>query len=159
MPTIDLERYPRIRQIHPIGCIPVNIENALKYFGEDNYDEYYFLAFFGSRRMPPNFDQATPIFNSLIRNFEFVFKGINDFDNSINNMIEYLKENIDNQIPVLVSFEASGGAHIRTLIEYNDTEFIFFDPGDCQIKRFNYLTDQFKDALRIDYHTLVIKPR
>ena len=39
--------------------------------------------------MPPNFDQATPIFNSLIRNFEFVFKGKNDFDNSINNMIEY----------------------------------------------------------------------
>ena len=75
--------------------------------------------------MPPNFDRAAPIFNSLIGNFEFKFKGRNDFNNSIEKMIKYLKENIDNQIPVLVSFEAQGGAHIRTLIEYTENEFVF----------------------------------
>ncbi len=50
-------------------------------------------------------------------------------------MVKYLKENIDKKPPVLVSFEAGGGAHIRTLIEYNETELIFFDPGDCQEKK------------------------
>ena len=160
MSTIDLEKYPKIAQMDPRnGCIPVNIENALKYYRENNYCEAKLLFFFISREMLPNFDQSAPIFNSLIQNFEFVFKGKKDFKDSIKNMIEYLKENIDKQIPVLVSFEAQGGAHIRTLIEYNDIEFVFFDPGDCQLKRFNYQTDQFKNALRIDYHTLVIKPR
>ncbi len=74
-------------------------------------------------------------------------------------MVEYLKMNIDNEIPVLVSFEQNGGAHIRTLIEYKETELIFFDPGVSQNKRFNYLTDQFANALRADYHTLVVKPK
>lgn len=160
MPTIELEKYPKIAQMDSRnGCIPVNIENTLKYYAENNYCEAKLLLFFISRSMPPNFDQVAPILNSLISSFEFIFKGRNEFEDSINNMVEYLKENIDNQIPVLVSFEAQGGAHIRTLIEYNDTEFLFFDPGECQLKRFNYQTDQFKNALRIDYHTLVIKPR
>ena len=109
--------------------------------------------------MPPNFDKAAPILNSLISGFEFIFKGTKEFEDSINNMVEYLKENIDKKIPVLVSFQAGRGAHIRTLIEYNQTEFIFFDPGDTKLKRFNFLTTQFETALRRDFHTLVIKPK
>lgn len=31
MSKIDLNKYPKIAQMHPsVGCIPVNIENALK---------------------------------------------------------------------------------------------------------------------------------
>lgn len=32
MATIDLDKYPKIAQMDPEGCIPVNIENTLKYF-------------------------------------------------------------------------------------------------------------------------------
>jgi len=138
MPTIDLEKYPQIAQMDPRnGCIPVNIENALKYYGENNYCEAKFLWFFLGWNMKPNFDKSTPILNSVLPAFEFIFKGKREFENSIDNMIKYLKENIDDQIPVLVSFEVGGGAHIRTLIEYNESEFIFFDPADCRFKRFN----------------------
>ena len=49
-------------------------------------------------------------------------------------MVKYLKENIDKKTPVLVSFEAGGGVHLRTLIEYSKTDLIFFDPCDCQKK-------------------------
>lgn len=47
MPKIDFVKYPKIRQTDPIyGCIPVNIENALKYFAENNYSEYSLLRFY-----------------------------------------------------------------------------------------------------------------
>ena len=70
---------------------------------------------------------------------------------SLSDVNRDLKENVDNQIPVLVSFESSGGAHIRTLMEYTENEFFFFDPGDCQLKRFNYQTSEFLNALRGSY--------
>ncbi len=100
-----------------------------------------------------------PHLERLIPHFEFIFKRKEDFEHSADKMVEYLKKNIDNKIPVLVSFEQSGRAHIMTSIEYNETELIFFDPGDTQKKRFNYLTDQFANTLRTDYHTLIVKPR
>jgi hypothetical protein len=160
MPKINLDKFPKIAQMNPRdGCIPVNIENVLKYYGESNYCEAKLLWFFVGWDMRPNFDKSAPILNSVLPTFEFIFKGKKDFKNSIENIIEYLKINIDNENPVLVSFEAKGGAHIRTLIEYTEKEFIFFDPGDSKLKRFNYLTNQFKNSLRADYHTLVIKPR
>ena len=33
----------------------------------------------------------------------------------------------------------------------------FFDPGDCQIKKYNYITNEFVNAIKGDYHTLVIR--
>ena len=160
MPTINFEQYPYIGQTNPrFGCIPVNIENVLKYFNENNYNERFLLEFYAKNNIPLSFDQALPYLENLLPHFEFIFKKREDFEGSTDIMVKYLKENIDKKTPVLVSFEAGGGAHIRTLIEYNKTDLIFFDPGDCQKKRFNCSNDQFKNALRIDYHTLVIKPR
>jgi len=160
MPKIDLEKYPKIGQTDPIyGCIPVNIENALKYFDEQNYNEEILLRFYRENHIPLSFDQALPHLKRLIPHFEFIFKRKEDFEHSADKMVEYIKKNIDNEIPVLVSFEQSGEAHIMTSIEYNETELIFFDPGDTQKKRFNYLTDQFANALRADFHTLIVRPR
>ena len=176
MPTIDLDKYLKITQMHPGGCIPVNIENALKYFNEFNYCEIKLLMFFESRGIPPGFKEFVPKFAPLLPNFEFIFKGIDEFDNSIEKVIEYLKSNIDKKIPVLVSFKQIVDvplfeknkpnpvcfikkelAHIRTLIGYNEEELCFFDPGDCKIKQYNYLTDDFANSIKGDYHTLMIK--
>ena len=82
MPTIDSEKYPKIAQMHPRnGCIPINIENALSYNGENNYCEAKFLGFFVGWNMKPNFDVSTPILNSVLPAFEFMFKGKRDFEN------------------------------------------------------------------------------
>ena len=44
MSKIDLNKYPKIAQMHAsAGCIPVNIENALKYNDERDYDELKIL--------------------------------------------------------------------------------------------------------------------
>ena len=51
MPKIDFEKYPKIIQMHSsAGCIPVNIENALKYYGEKNYDELNEIVVFLSNK-------------------------------------------------------------------------------------------------------------
>ena len=176
MSTIDLDKYPKIAQMHPGGCIPVNIENALNYLGENNYCEVKLLMFFEGRGMEPGFKEFAPKFASLLPKYEFIFKGIDEFKNSIENVIDYLKTNIDVAIPVLVSFKQmikvrifeEGNpkpigikdkevAHIRTLIGYDDSELLFFDPGDCQIKKYNYKTDEFASTIQGDYHTLVIR--
>ena len=66
--------------------------------------------------------------NDSIQNDSISFSLLLDSktEDSINNMVENLKGDIDNQIPVLDSFKTSGGVHLRILIGYNDTEFIFF---------------------------------
>jgi len=62
MPTINLDNYPKIAQMHSIaGCIPVNIENALKYYGENNYCEIKLLFFCQSRGIPLGFREFSPI--------------------------------------------------------------------------------------------------
>lgn len=160
MPKIDFVKYPKIRQTDPIyGCIPVNIENALKYFAENNYSEYSLLRFYVENDIKLSFDQALPHLHKLLPHFHIIFKNRDDFEDSVENMVEYLKKQIDNNIPVLVSFEAGGSAHIMTLIGYNESSLCFFDPGDCLIKKYNYSTNQFSRALRADYHTLVLKPK
>ncbi|MHA1232035.1 MAG: C39 family peptidase [Candidatus Helarchaeota archaeon] len=177
MTKIDLIKYPKIIQMHSsAGCIPVNIENALKYYGESNYDELKLLCFCQTRNIPLGFREFSAELAKILKKFEFIFKDINDFNHSIEKVITYIKSNIDSQIPVLVSFkqmikiriEAKNNpqsikwqdkevAHIRTAIEYNDNELLFFDPGDGEIKKFNYTTNEFSENIKGDYHTLVIK--
>ncbi len=101
-----------------------------------------------------------------------------NFNYSIEKVIEYIKSNIDEKTPILVSFKQTikvpimendnpkpigwqdaEVAHIRTAIEYNDSELIFFDPGDCEIRRFNYTSNEFSENIKGDYHTLVIKKK
>ncbi len=75
MPIIDLEQYPYVGQTNPIyGCIPVNIENALKYFGEKNYNERSLLEFYAKNNIPLSFDQVLPYLEKLLPHFEFIFK-------------------------------------------------------------------------------------
>ncbi len=175
MPKIDLDKYPKIKQTNPQkGCIPVNIENALKYYGENGHDEASLLKYYEEVIKALGFKEAVPHLEALLPDFEFIFKGKIDFENSIDNVITYIKSNIDLQIPVLVSFKVREtrpiwiperglvfkvfeNAHIRTAIEYNDTELLFFDPGDGGIRRFNYTSNNFSDNIKGDYHTLVIK--
>jgi len=179
MPKIDFEKYLKIIQMHSsAGCIPVNIENALKYYGESNYDELKLLYFCQTRSIPLGFKELSPELTKTLKDFEFIFKGIGDFNHSIEEVVTYIKTNIDNQIPVLVSFKQmikvpimeknnpqpiawqdAEVAHIRTAVEYNDTELLFFDPGDGEIKRFNYISNEFSENIKGDYHTLVIKKR
>ncbi len=177
MPKIDFEKYLKIIQMHSsAGCIPVNIENALKYYGESNYDELKLLCFCQTRSIPLGFKELSPELAKILKDFEFIFKGIGDFNHSIKEVVDYIKSNIDNQTPVLVSFKQmikvpimeknnpkpigwqdAEVAHIRTAVEYNDTELLFFDPGDGEIRRFNYTSNNFSENIKGDYHTLVIK--
>ena len=48
-------------------------------------------------------------------------------------------------------------AHIRTAVGYNDFLLCFFDPGDCQIKKYNYNSNEFSNQIKGDYHTLIVK--
>ncbi len=177
MPKIDLKKYPKIRQKNlKYGCIPVNIVNVLHYYGEYRYNELDLLNFYFRTVGALGFNVAVPHLKALLPDFEFKFKGKIDFGNSIDNVIEYIKLNIDKKIPVLVSFKAWGNkllwhserglkirskekAHIRTAIEYNNYEVYFFDPGDGEIKSFNYKTNEFLENIKGDFHTLVIKRR
>ncbi len=177
MPKIDLDKYPKIAQMHAsAGCIPVNIENALKYNGEKDYDELKLLFFCQTRNIPLGFKEFGPELAKILKGFKIIFKNIDDFNHSIEKVVEYIKSNIDEKIPVLVSFkqvikvpimeknnpkpigwQEAEVAHIRTAIEYNDSELFFFDPGDCETKKYSYLTDEFSNIIKGDYHTLVIK--
>ncbi|GAI57141.1 unnamed protein product, partial [marine sediment metagenome] len=159
MSTIDLDKYPKIAQMHSsAGCIPVNIENALKYNGERDYDELKLLCFCQTRNIPLGFKEFSPELAKILKKINFIFKGIDDFDHSIEKVVEYIKSNIDENIPVLVSFkqiinvpiieknnpkpigwQKAEVAHIRTAIKYNDSELFFFDPGDCETKKYSYL--------------------
>lgn len=175
MPTIDLDKYPKIRQTDlKRGCIPVNIENALKYYGGEKHDEASLLKFYDN--IPLGFKEAVPHLAKLLLDFEIIFKGKIDFKGSIDNVINYIKSNVDEEIPVLVSFKQMvrvpigitnrgilirkfENAHIRTAVGYNDSELFFFDPGDIQIKKYNYISNEFSDEIKGDYHTLIIKRR
>lgn len=173
MPTIDLDKYPKIKQTDPKrGCIPVNIENALKYYGEDNHDEASLLIFYDN--IPLGFKEAVPHLAKLLPEFEVIFKGRVGFKGLIDNVINYIKSNVDEKTPILVSFKQMvrmpigitnrgllikefENAHIRTAVGYNDSELFFFDPGDIQIKKYNYISNEFSDEIKGDYHTLIIK--
>ena len=48
-------------------------------------------------------------------------------------------------------------AHIRTAIGYDDSALCFFDPGDSKIKKYNYISNEFSNEIKGDYHTLIIK--
>ncbi len=66
MPKIDFEKFPKIIQMHSsAGCIPVNIENALKYYGERDYDELKLLYYCQTRNIPLGFKE-------FIFNFVFI---------------------------------------------------------------------------------------
>jgi len=106
MREIDLNRYPKIPQTDQRrGCIPVNIENALKYYGEYRYDESSLLNFYDEFIGDLGFKRAVPYLKELLPEFEIKFKGRIDFNSSLNNVIEYIKSNINEKIPVLVSFK------------------------------------------------------
>ncbi len=145
MATIDLDKYPKIAQMDPEGCIPINIENTLKYFDENNYDELKILVFFRKRGISLGFKETVPYFAPLLPRFKFIFKGKEEFNGSIKNVVNYIKKNIDQSIPVLVSFKKTiktqiyeghiqepiisnenEVAHIRTAIGYYDKKLIEF---------------------------------
>ena len=177
MPTINLDKYPKIGQNNSLeGCIPVNIENVLKYYDELSFNEKNLLDFYKSQQIPLGFREGAPQLAKILHNFKVIFKGIDDFKHSIENVINHIRFHIDKGVPVLVSFKQivripifirnnpnpigfreGEAAHIRTAIGYNDSELCFFDPGDCRIKRYDYSTDEFANAIKGDYHTLVIK--
>ncbi len=175
MPNIDLDKYPKIKQSDPKrGCIPVNIENSLKYYEEDKHNEQSLLKFYDENKIPLGFKEVVPHLEKLLPDFEIIFKGKVDFEDSIENVINHIKSNVDKSIPVLVSFKqivnipigitnrgilvkAFENAHIRTAVGYNDLELCFFDPGDCQIKKYNYNSNEFSNQIKGDYHTLIVK--
>lgn len=179
MSKIDLNKYPKIAQMHAsAGCIPVNIENALKYNDERDYDELKLLFFCQTRNIPLGFKELSPELAKILKDFDFIFKNIDDFNHSIEEVVDYIKSNIDVKNPVLVSFKQiikvpiieknnpipigwqdAEVAHIRTAIEYDESELYFFDPGDCTTKKYSYLTDEFSNNIKGDYHTLVIKKK
>ncbi len=175
MPTIDLDKYPKIKQTDlKRGCIPVNNENVLKYYGEDNHDEASLLKFYDDNHTPLGFKEAVPHLSKLLPEFEVKFKWRVDFKGLIDNVVNYIKSNVDEKNPILVSFKQMvrfpigitnkgllmrefENAHIRTAVGYNDSELCFFDSGDCQIKKYNYISNEFSDEIKGDYHTLIIK--
>ena len=107
MPAINLEKYPHIKQKNLIyRSIPVNIENVLKYYGKENYNEENLLEFYTKKNIPLNFNKILPYLENLLPHFEFIFKKREDFEGSTEIMVKYLKENIDKKTPIVVSFEA-----------------------------------------------------
>ena len=160
MYKIDLNSFPKIRQTDLIyGCIPVNIENILKYFGNNNFNEAKILKLFSNRQIESlSFPHIARDFAPFIPNFKIIFKSC---QGSLKKLINYLKSNIQDNIPTILSVKAKVNpdlTHAVSIIGFNEEVFSYYDPGDGQEHIINYINDEFKNRVQAgDYHTLAFK--
>ena len=163
----DKEKFHYIKQ-YPNLCVPCSIENILKYYDCNSFDQFS-LAFI-LVRLNKNFGFVgfKDILSHLLKDsFNFILKTNEDVDHdSPEKVFNFIKQIIkDEGIPVAVSFkslDATGtpvesSAHIRIAIAYNDDEILFFEqePNLPDDKTFNL--EQFKKHLKNDHHTLIIR--
>jgi hypothetical protein len=160
MHKIDMNKFPKIRQNDPDkGCIPVNIENILKYYGNNKFTEKKILELYSEKKIKAlGFQIIARDFQEHIPNFEITFKSC---QGSLDRLINYLKLNLKNDIPTILAIKAnfnSDETHAVSFIGFNDDEFEYYDPGDGIIHRVNYSTDGFEKLVQSgEYHTLIIK--
>ncbi len=160
MCKIDMNNFPKIRQTDlKYGCIPVNIENILRYFGNNSFTEVKILKLFFDRKIESlSFPQVARDFAPFIPDFEIKFKSC---QGSFDKLENYLKSNLRNKIPTILSFKANFNpnvTHAVSIIGFNEKEFLYYDPGDGQEYKINYINNDFKNRVQAgDYHTLIIK--
>lgn len=68
-----------------------------------------------------------------------------------------------NDFPTILSIKANfnpNSTHAVSVIGFNEKEFIYYDPGDGQEHKINYINDDFKNRVQSgDYYTLIIKEK
>lgn len=159
---IEMTKFPKIKQTNlNLGCIPVNIENILKYYGNNSFTEAQILKlYFDGKIEKLSFPHIARDFAKFIPNFEINFKSC---QGSLDRLKIYLKLNLKKAIPTILSIKANfdpNNTHAVSFVGFNEYEFEYYDPGDGLVHRINYSNKDFENLVQAgEYHTLVIKKK
>jgi len=149
---IDIVKFQKVRQKDPLGCILVNLEIALKYYGESRYDEQELIKHtIGNALSFPNIPR---LLNPILENHKIKFKS---FRGNLRKLRRYFKKKVNKQIPILLAFNnPDGSAHTKTIICYENSHFHAYDPADGTIRDYSELEFE-NEIIPGDYHALFLK--
>jgi ABC-type bacteriocin/lantibiotic exporter with double-glycine peptidase domain len=158
MPCVNnLQNFPYILQRENDWCIFASIENVLKYSGFDLPQEQIYALYISE----PNPDGLS--FRTISRILErhygdrFIFDPQNH--NTRNDLLVYVEDCICENLPVIVSMQASGGnAHMLIFLSIDQNNVTIFDTGGGTYNLVPVSKQTIINNLAQGKGTLVIRP-
>ena len=128
MKCIEMSNFRGIKQRDVYFCTFACIEMCLIYLNERNISQEDIKNSF-----TPFFEDNVPMFQTYEDYFTQIFPDFQAvrFNNSeVNELIKYIKHNVNNKYPVIQSILSSQGeSHAIVILCYDNEKFIYHDPG------------------------------
>ena len=154
MKCIDVSKFNGIKQRSDDYCTFACIEMCLKYLNEQKITQEEIRINLGSY-----FRKNIPMFQIYEENFTKIypnFKIIRFNDSNVENLIQFIKENINNRYPVIQSrFTHQKLSHAVIIICYDNVKFKYYDPGPNKVEFVQF--NDYVDFLGTHRDTLIIK--
>lgn len=153
MIQIDIKKLPKIKQICDNWCVLACIENILKFYGEESYDQLDLYREFPLSLGHPYFQKICEKFGIIFTYFTCCRENLEKFED----YVHYLEEKIKENMPIIISTKSGTAAHALIPIETDNKIFKFFNPAKNESDYFRIPYNQIPNLLGNHRDILLIK--